>query len=73
MLHINWYSVHILYKMVPEQFIVDWLSCHYHVENQDQEIPGMNVGIHTISTSVNIINMTTHERISTLDQRECQN
>ena len=42
----------ILYKLGPALFIVDGLSCLNHVENQDQEIPGINVSIHTISTSV---------------------
>ena len=31
---------------------MDWLSCNNHTKNQDQEIMGMNVNIHTFSTAV---------------------
>ena len=54
MLNIHQYSVHILYKPGSKLFTVDFLSCHNHAEIQDQEIPGMNVSIHTISTSLDI-------------------
>ena len=47
------YSVQILYKPGSELFIADWLS-QTHLENQDQEIPGLNVGIPTISTLVDV-------------------
>ena len=40
MLHIQQCSMHILYKSGPELYITDWLSCHNHIQNQDQEILG---------------------------------
>ena len=63
MLCIHQYTVHILYKTGPDFFIVDWLSCHNHMENQDQEILGINVSILTISTSVDIPICTSIEDI----------
>ena len=42
----------ILYKSDPELYIADRLSCHNHTENRDQEIKGININIHTISTPV---------------------
>ena len=54
MLHIHQYGVQILYKPGLKLFIVVWLSCHSHMENQDQDIPSIDVSIHTTSTSVDI-------------------
>ena len=34
--------------------LADWLSCHNHIKNQDQDDQGMNVTIHTISTSIDV-------------------
>ena len=51
---INQYSVHIIFKPGPKLYIVYWLSYHNHMENDDQEIPGTNINIHTISSSVDI-------------------
>ena len=45
--------------------MADWLSCHNHVENKDQEILGMNVSILNISTSVDIPLCTSIEDIQT--------
>ena len=54
MLYIHQYSVHILYKAGIELYIAHWLSHHNCVENQDQEIAGMNASIHTINTAVDM-------------------
>ena len=35
-------------------YTADWLSCHNHEENQDQEIAHMDVSIHTINTAVDV-------------------
>ena len=63
MLYIHQYIVQILYKTGPRLFKRDWLSHHSYVENQDQGIPGMNVSLHTISTSVDILICTSIEDI----------
>ena len=68
MLYINQYSVHILYKPGPELYIADWLSCHNHVEDQDQEITNMNVRIHTINTAVNVNICTSVENIKAITE-----
>ena len=52
MLHIHHYSMHSLYKPGPVLDIADWLIHHNYVGNQ--EIIGMNINIHTISTIVDI-------------------
>ena len=54
MLHIHQYSIHILYKPGPELYLADWLLCHNHLEKWDQEISGINMSIHYISTSVTV-------------------
>ena len=40
-----------------------WLSHHYHTENRDQEIAGMSISIHTISTAVHVLLITSIEDI----------
>ena len=55
--------MHMLYKPGPELYAVDSLSQHNHTENRDQEIAGMNIGIHTISTVVDIPVFTSIEDI----------
>ena len=54
MVCIHQYIVHILYKLSPELFIADWMSHQHHVENQDKEIAGMNVSIHTVNAAVGV-------------------
>ena len=54
MLCIYQYRVHIIYKPDPELYIVDWLFQNNHTENRNQEIIGMNVNMHAISTLVDI-------------------
>ena len=68
-LHIHQYRVCILYKPVPDLYIVDWLSCHNQVENKDQEISGMNINIHTINTIVDIPICTSTEDIKQQQKR----
>ena len=70
MLCIHQYSVHILYKPGPELDIVDWLSCHNHIENWDQEIPGMNVSIHKTIMSVDIPVCTSIEDIQAATEED---
>ena len=55
MLHIHHYSIHILYKPGPELYIPDWLSCHNHIANKEQEIAVMSVIIHTIISQVEVL------------------
>ena len=45
--------VHLI-QAWPEFFIVSCLSHHNQAENRDQEITGMNINIHTISTKITI-------------------
>ena len=52
MLHKHQNGIHILSKPGPELYIADWLSCHKHGENKDQEISGMH--IHTINATVDM-------------------
>ena len=54
MLHIHQYSMFILYKPDPELYIGDWVFHNKQAENRDQEITGVNINIHTISTTVDI-------------------
>ena len=63
MLSRHLYSVQLLYNLNPKLFTADWLSYHNHIENQAQEILGMNVSIHTISTLVDIPVSTSIENI----------
>ena len=42
--------MHILYKPGPELCIVNWLSQNHHTENEGQEIMGVNVNMHAISS-----------------------
>ena len=63
MLHINQYSVHILYKPGEDLYIVDLLSWNNHTESRHQEITSMNLNMHDISTSVNVLICTSIEDI----------
>ena len=72
MLHTHQYILHILYKPCLELYIADWVSCHNLIENQDQEIPGMNVSIHTIITSVDITICTSIEDIKAATEEDAE-
>ena len=50
MVYIHQYRVCIIYKPDPDLYIADWLS------KNNQEITGMNINMHAISTSFNIQN-----------------
>ena len=54
MLWIHQNRVHIIYKSGLDLYIMDWLSCNSHTENEDQEIAGMGINMNTINTSVNL-------------------
>ena len=54
MLHIHQISMCILYKPSANLYIADWLSQHNHTENRDQDIAGVNINIHTVSTVVDV-------------------
>ena len=45
----------ISYKPGPDLYIADWLSFHNHTKNRDLEIAGMRIGIHTLSTAVDVL------------------
>ena len=53
-LWIHQYQVRIIYKPGPELFIADWLSCHNHMENEDEEICGMDIRVDAMQMSMNI-------------------
>ena len=61
-----------LYKLGPELYIADWLSVLNHVENQDQEISGMNVSGHTINTAVDVPRCTSIEDIKAATKEDLQ-
>ena len=65
MLHINQYSVCILYMPGPDLYILDWLSHHNHTKNRDQEIAGMSFSIHTLSKAIDVPVCTLIEDIRT--------
>ena len=44
----------ILYKSGPDLYIVDWPSHHNHMKYRNQEIAGMSIGIHVLSTAVDL-------------------
>ena len=54
MLPIHQYRLHIMYRLGSYLYIVDWLSWNNHTETRDQEITGININVHAISTSMNI-------------------
>ena len=54
LLRIHQYHFRIIYKLGPELFITDWLSWHNYMENKDEEIHGMDIGVDTIQTSMNV-------------------
>ena len=54
MLHILQYSVCMLNKPGLDLYIVDYLSCHSNTNNRNQEIAGLSISIHTLSTSLAI-------------------
>ena len=54
MLHIHQYSMYIFYKPGPRLYTLDWLSHNNHTENRNQEMTGMNINIHMISTAAHI-------------------
>ena len=70
MLHKHQYNTLILYKPGSELYIVDWLSYHHHVENKDQEIPGMNASICNIRTSVDVPVSTSIEDIQAATEED---
>ena len=70
MLCIHQYSVHIVYKAGPDLYIANWLSCNNHTENSDQDITGVNINEHAISTSVNIPICTSIEDIQVASQQD---
>ena len=72
MLCIHQYSVGILYKSSPKAYIVDWISCHNHVESQDQEIPGMNISLYMISPSVDIPVCTSVDEIKAATEEDAE-
>ena len=43
-----------MYKPRPELFIVNWLSRQNHSENNDEEIPSMQLSINTIQMATSI-------------------
>ena len=72
MLCIHQYIVCMLYKAGPELYIAVWLSHHNHRENKDQEISGMNVSIHTINTTVDVLICTSIEDIKATTEEEAE-
>ena len=52
--HIHQYRVHIIYKAGPDLYILDRLSQNSHTRNRHQEITGININVHAISTLVSI-------------------
>ena len=52
---IHQFSACISYKPGPDLYILGWLSWNNHTENKDQEITGMNIKVHAISTEVDIL------------------
>ena len=64
--------MHILYKPGPELYIVDWLSHHNHVKNQDQKILGMNMSIHNISILAEVPACTSTENIQAAMQKDSE-
>ena len=62
-LSIHQYNMHILHKPGPDLYIVDWQFHHNHTKNRDQEIAGMSISIHTISTATGILVCTSIEEI----------
>ena len=63
MLHTNQDRIHILYKPGPELYIADWPSHNNHGENRNQEITGMNINIHMISTAEDLLTCTSIEDV----------
>ena len=59
MLCMHKYSICIQYKPGPDLYIADWLSCHNHTENRDQEIAGMSIGMHKVTTVVDFMSEDT--------------
>ena len=51
-LHIHQSNVCILYMLVPDLYILDWLSHHNHTEEKVQQIAGMNINIHTFGMAI---------------------
>ena len=55
LLRIHQYRVRIIYKPVPDLFIVDQLSRQNHSENKGKEIAGMQLSIKAIQSTTNIL------------------
>ena len=70
MLPIHQHRVHSIYKHGPDLYIVYWLSLNNHTENRNQEIIGINLSVHVISTSVNIPVCTSIEDIQTATHKD---
>ena len=63
LLKIHQYRERIIYKPGPDLFVADWLSKHYHKENKDEEILGMNININAICMATDIPNFTSAQEI----------
>ena len=50
-------------KTGPDLFIADWLSRQNHKENKDAEIPGMQLNINAIQTTLNITDCMTIQKL----------
>ena len=48
LLRIHQYWVRIIYKLGPAFFIAVWLPWHNHMENNDEEIHGMDIMVDAI-------------------------